>query len=59
MESRLSAVENAFNGIQNGITDFQNRLEGILKKIDENDKEVKSKVDGNDISLKATLEDKF
>jgi len=59
MESRISAVENAISGIQVGITEFQNRLEVMLVKVDNNDKEMKNVVDGNDLALKAALEGKF
>ena len=59
METRVAAIESTLVGIQNGITDFQNRLEGMLTRIDDNDKDIKNKVEANDIALKATLEDKF
>ena len=59
MEARVSAVENILVGIQNGMAEFTNRLENMLSRADQKDKETKDTIDANDVALKTALEDEF
>ena len=59
MEVRIAAVEAVVAGIQNEVSGMKTRLDSLFQKLEENDQNMKSAIDSNDIAMKKVLDDKF